>query len=602
MTDISIVPPARDDSARPHRPRQLQTLSRYWRLLARYLRSEWPRMGLLATILLCSIAVQAGTPLLASRFIDRAVEGAALRDLIVLALLTMAVALAGQAAGVAEAWVAENVSWIATNALRADLLAHVLRLDAGFHAEHTTGEMIERVDGDVAILARFFSRFVVYVAGNTLLIAVVLGLLFGVDWRVGLGMSGFVLLGLLAMLRIRAAATPAWAAERQASAGFYGFLSEYLAGTEDVRSSGAGPFVMRRFAEQMRAWFRVWLRAGRWGYAIAVTSQVMFALGTAVAFALGAMQYRSGALSIGAVYLIFQYTDVLRRPTEQLRNEVQDLQQADASIARVDALLGVAPRLADGGVATLPPGPLTVELNGVSFGYAPGVPVLRDVGLRLEAGRVLGVVGRTGSGKTTLTRLLQRLHDPDDGVVRLGGIDVRDVRLADLRARIGVVSQEVQLFSASVRDNLTLFDDDVPDARLAEVLDALGLGAWLRELPDGLSTRLGTGGVGLSAGQAQLLACARLFLRDPDVVILDEASSRLDPARERLLHDALGRLLEGRTGIIVAHRLDTIAFADDILVMEAGMVREHGPRVVLASDPESRFAELLRVAATEARV
>lgn len=599
-TDTQVIRPS--GSAKLRLPHTFQTLSRYRRLLSRYLRPEWLRMGLLAVVLLCSMGVQVTAPLLASRFIDRAVDGAALRSLILLALATMAVALVGQVAGVVEAWVAENVSWAATNALRADLVAHVLRLDAGFHAEHTAGELIERVDGDVTILARFFSRFVVYVAGNAILIVVVLGLLFGVDWRVGLGVSGFVLVGLIVMLRIRAAATPAWAAERQASANFYGSLSEYLAGAEDVRSSAAGPFVLRRFVEVMRAWLRVWLRAGMWGYAIAATSQGIFALGTAAALGLAAMQYRAGALTIGLVYLIFQYTDVLRRPTEQIRNELQDLQQADASIGRVEALLAVAPRLVDDGIAGLPPGPLSVDLDAVTFGYGVGTPVLVGVSLCVEAGRVLGVVGRTGSGKTTLARLIPRFHDPDDGIVRLGGVDIRTVPLADVRTRIGVVSQEVQLFNASVRDNLTLFDDAVPDERLTVVLGALGLGGWLRALPVGLDTRLGPGGAGLSAGQAQLLACGRLFLREPDVIILDEASSRLDPASERLLHDALGRLLAGRTGIVIAHRLDTLAFADDILVLEDGRVRECGERVALARDPGSRFAELLRATSVEARV
>jgi ABC-type multidrug transport system fused ATPase/permease subunit len=157
----------------------------------------------------------------------------------------------------------------------------------------------------------------------------------------------------------------------------------------------------------------------------------------------------------------------------------------------------------------------------------------------------------------------------------------------------------VHLFNTSVRDNLTLFDDGVPDERISTVLDTLGLAGWLRELPRGLDTPLGPGGAGLSAGQAQVLACARIFLRDPDVVILDEASSRLDPATERLVHTALGRLLDGRTGIIVAHRLATVAYADDILVLEDGRVREHGPRLALAADPTSRFAGLLRVATEE---
>jgi len=579
--------------------RVFQSLKRYWRLLAHYLRPEWLRMSLLALILSGTIGVQVVTPLVASRFIDDATSGGALRGLIFLALLTMGLALVGQGAAVAETYVAENVSWAATNELRADLLAHLLRLDASFHNAHTPGELIERVDGDIATLARFFSRFVIYVLGNGILMLGVLALLFHVDWRIGLGLSSFVVIALIAMLRIRATAIPLWAAERQGSADFYGFLGEYLAGLEDIRSSGAGAFVLRRCAEVMRSWLAVTRKAGMKGYALIATSQGLFGIGIAVAFALSAMLYRDGTLTIGTVYLIFQYTEVLRQPSEQIRHEVQDLQQADASIGRVEALLTTAPRLLDGTGTALPPGRLAVELDGVSFGYVEDSPVLREVSVCVEPGRILGIVGRTGSGKTTLTRLIPRFYDPLVGEVRLGGVDVRTVHLAAVRARIGLVSQEVHLFNASVRDNLTLFDDSVPNERISTVLETLGLSNWLQELPRGLDTRLGSGGAGLSAGQAQVLACARIFLRDPDVVILDEASSRLDPVTERLVHAALGRLLDGRTGIIVAHRLSTMAYADDILVLEDGQVREYGPRLALAADPTSRFAGLLQVAAEE---
>jgi ABC-type multidrug transport system fused ATPase/permease subunit len=556
-------------------------------------------MALLALTLCCTIAVQVVTPLVVAEFIDEASSGAALRTLLILAIVTMGLALAGQAVAIAETWAAEHVSWTATNALRADLVAHLLRLDPAFHTAHTPGELIERVDGDVSALARFFSRFVVYVLGNAILILAIVALFFVVDWRVGLGLSVFVLLGLLAMLRIRASATPAWAAERQSSAEFYGFLGEYLAGTEDIRASGAGPFVLRRFAEMMRPWFAATFRAGMWGYGLMATSQGLVVLGTATAFALSAMLYRDGMLTIGTVYLIVQYTVILRTPTEQLRNEIQDLQQADASLGRVEALLQTVSRLTDGPGVTLPPGQLAVELERVSFGYTDDLPALRDVSLRLEPGRVLGVVGRTGSGKTTLTRLLMRFYDPDSGVIRLGGVDLRAVQINAVRIRIGLVTQDIHLFNASVRDNLTLFDDTIPDARLDAALDAVGLGDWQRTLPDGLDTPLGAGGVGLSAGQAQVLACARIFLRDPDIVILDEASSRLDPATERMVQTALARLLDGRTGIIVAHRLATLDLADDILVMENGQVREQGPRLTLAADPASHFAGLLRTAGEE---
>jgi ABC-type multidrug transport system fused ATPase/permease subunit len=573
-------------------------MGRYWRLLAHYLRPHRLRITLLAVILCATIAVQAATPLVASRFINEAVSGAAMRTLVVLAVLTILLGLIGQGLAIAETWAAESVSWEATNALRVDLTAHLLRLDPSFHAARTPGELIERVDGDVGTLARFFSRFVVNIVGNGILMVVVISLLVAVDWRVGFGLAVFVAIALVAMLRIRASSTHQWSAERQGSADFYGFLGEYLAGLEDVRSSGAGAFVLRRCAEAMRTWLTAVRHAQMRGYALAATSEGVFGLGIAFALGLCAVLYHDGALTIGTVYLVFRYTEMLRAPTEQIRNEVQDFQQADASIGRVEELLAETSRLVDGPRGALPPGPLGIELDGITFRYGDGEPVLRDVSVGVPAGRVLGIAGRTGSGKTTLTRLIPRFHDPRCGHVRLGGVDLRDVRLAAVRERIGVVSQDVHLFHASVRDNVTLFDASVPDERVVPVIEEMGLAGWLHGLPDGLDTVL-RAGAGLSAGQAQVLACARILLRDPDVVILDEASSRLDPATERLVHRALGRLLEGRTGIIVAHRLSTLAYADDILVLEDGRVVEHGPQAQLSTDPTSRFARLLQAAGEE---
>jgi ABC-type multidrug transport system fused ATPase/permease subunit len=577
----------------------LRALSRYWHLLSRYLRPQWWRIGLLALILCCTIGVQVATPLVTSAFIDRAISGGELSDLMVLALATIALALLQQGMAIAETGIAEMVSWTATNTLRADLLTHLLRLDASFHTAHTPGELIERVDGDVATLARFFSRFVVYVLGNGILMLGVLGLLYHIDWRVGLVMSGFVVVALIIILRIRAAATPLWAADRQANADFFGFLSEYLAGLQDIRSSGASAFVLRRFAEVLRSWLPITRKAQMWGYGMTAVSMGLFSLGTAASFALCALLYQSGLLTIGVVYLVFRYTRMLREPVEQIRDEIQDLQQADASISRIEALLRIQPRIVDGPVSSLPSGPLAIELENVSFAYAEDAPVLRNVSFSLVPGRVLGVVGRTGSGKTTLTRLLLRSYDPQVGTVRLNGVDLRDVKLAAIRSRIGMVTQEVHLFRASVRDNLTLFEAGFSDERIREILETLGLADWLQELPQGLDTVLLSDGAGLSAGQAQVIACARIMLHDPDLVILDEASSRLDPLTDRLVHTALGRMLEGRTGIIIAHRLATLTYADEILVMEDGQVREHGPRRALMADPNSRFAELLRVATEE---
>jgi ABC-type multidrug transport system fused ATPase/permease subunit len=217
---------------------------------------------------------------------------------------------------------------------------------------------------------------------------------------------------------------------------------------------------------------------------------------------------------------------------------------------------------------------------------------------------VLGLLGRTGSGKTTLTRLLFRLYDPVLGRITLDGDDIRDATLAELRGRIGLVTQEVQLFDASVRDNATLFDPDIPDTRVAEVLTDLGLGDWLSRQPNGLQTVLIAGG-GLSAGEAQLLAFARVFLKDPGLVVLDEASSRLDPASDRLIERALDKLLGGggaprRTAIIIAHKLSTVDRADRIAILDGGRVLETGARAALVADRGSAFAKLLSSGIEEA--
>jgi len=324
----------------------------------------------------------------------------------------------------------------------------------------------------------------------------------------------------------------------------------------------------------------------------------LFAIGNAIAFGMSAILWQEGAITLGTVYLIFQYTELLRRPIEEIRGQMQDLQQAGASVGRIEDLLRIQPKVHDPSrpeqARPLPHGALGVEFEDVSFGYADDEPVLRGVSLRVEPGRLLGLLGRTGSGKSTVTRLLLRFYDPERGVIRLGGVDLRDAKLADLRNRIGMVTQEVQLLHASVRDNLTLFDPAIPDDRILEVLRDLGLGNWYSALADGLDTELASG-TGLSAGEAQLLAFCRVFLRDPGLVILDEASSRLDPATERLIQRATDQLLVGRTGIIIAHHLATVDRVDDVVILEDGEVVERGARVELANDPSTRFSELARV-------
>ncbi len=326
----------------------------------------------------------------------------------------------------------------------------------------------------------------------------------------------------------------------------------------------------------------------------------LFSVGTALAFALSAALYLSGRATLGTAYLLTSYVSMLFYPIELLAQQLRDLQKAGAGLHRVQELLGTERVIVDGTVSSLPSGALSVTFRDVSFVYEDGdQQVLSGLDFRLEPGASLGLLGRTGSGKTTLSRLLFRLYDPSGGSIRLGGTDLRDLTLEALRTRVGMVTQDVQLFQASVRDNLTLFDPSVPDETILGLIEDLGLGEWLARLSDGLDSELSAGGGGLSAGEAQLLAFARVFLKDPGLVILDEPSSRLDPATERLIDRAMMRLVRDRTAIIIAHRLGTVHRVDEIMVMEDGRILEHGPRARLANDPNSRFAGLLRTGMEE---
>lgn len=563
----------------------------YLSLLSSHLRGLGGRVTAMATAVVTGIALQLLAPQLVKRVIDGALAGQPSRLLIPLAVAFVLLAFAQQAMSVLATWLATDIGWRATNRLRADLTRHVLHLDMGFHKRHTPGELIERVDGDVTALGNFFSAMVVTVVGNGLLVAGIVFLLFFESWVVGAFVLAMTLVLLGALGRLHDVAVSWWRDVRESSAIAQGQVGEFTDGTEDIRGVGAEAFVQDRFTTILREWLprhrRGWMGWGiMWaaqeGQAILVTMGVYW---------LGVTFLDAGTMTIGGIYLVIHYVEMMGRPIRQMRDQLQDLQKAGAAIGRINDLQAVRPALPSTGTARLPAGPLSVVLDRVGFAYAdePGRDVLRDVHVAVAPGRVLGVVGRTGSGKSTIARLVTRIHVAHTGEVRIHGHEVSQV--ANLRERVAMVTQDVQLLRATVRDNLTFHDTTIDDDRLLDVIATLGLQEWFATLPDGLDTHLGAGV--LSAGQAQLLAFTRVFLRDPGLVVLDEASSRLDPATEHMLEHAVDRLLDGRTGVVIAHRLHTLQRADDILLLQDGRVVEFGARAELAADPDSAFAGML---------
>jgi ATP-binding cassette subfamily B protein len=625
-------------------------------LLFHYLSPLWlPATGM-ALLLLAEIALQLVNPQVIRYFIDTAQTSAARQILLGAAALFIGISLLQRGVSLGASYMAENVGWSATNALRKDLVLHCLRLDMPFHKQHTPGELIERLDGDVTALANFFSGFVVQVLANALLVLGILGLLFREDLRLGIGLSLYTGAVLAVLRGLQHLAVNRWAAARQASAEQYGFLEEYISGAEEIQTAGAQDYALHRLYQLMRAF----LERSRAAFVVSNLAQnltsILFAIGYAVGLSFGVYLYTHGQASLGTAYLIVYYIGMLSWPLQNIQQQWNDLQQATASIGRIQQLLALRPDVADQVLAVKTParnaeqdrqdgtrmdrindaspasqtrtaqdrqdgnrigrvnsampartapvarGGLSVAFDRVSFAYDGNDQVLHEVSFSLAAGKVLGVLGRTGSGKTTLTRLLFRLYDPSGGAIRLNGVDLRQMPLGTLRARVGMVTQDVQLFKASVRDNLAFFDRSIDDDRISYALKELHLWDWVQARPQGLAAPLAAGGQGLSAGEAQLLAFARVFLKDPGLVILDEASSRLDPLTENLLERAVDRLFAGRTAILIAHRLQTVQRTDELLILEDGRVIEYGSRTHLADDPDSHYSRLLRAGLEQALV
>ncbi|MFC1230087.1 ABC transporter ATP-binding protein [Streptomyces sp. Sce081] len=575
-------------------------------MLVRYLRGERTAMALLALLVPSGIGLQLVAPYLLRGFIDGALSGDSQETLRDLAAWSLVAAVGVLVVTIGTEALSSRIAWRSTNRLRADLVGHCLSRPPDFYHEHPPGELVERMDGDVTRLAAVMSALLLELLAQALLIVGILVALFRLEWRLALVFAPFAAGTLLLLRTLVGRAMPFVTARQRVAADLQGFLEERLAAAEDLRANGASRYTLRQLGDRQEDLYRRARDAARASVRWPATVQGLSAVSVVLALAVSSWLHSRGQLSTGTAFASLSYAMLLRRPLLAVTTRFRDLEDAAASVQRLRDLLGHGAgskdlpghrteRRTGGGV--LPAGRPGVRFDRVSFCYEPDEPVLQDVSFTLRPGEHLGVVGRTGSGKSTVVRLLFGLHHPVTGSVSAGGLDVTKTDLRALRSRVALVTQEVHVFHAALRDNLTFFDRAVPDDRLRAALDEAGLGPWLRALPHGLDTLLGAGARGMSAGEEQQLALARVFLRDPGLVLMDEPTARLDPYSERLLVPALERLLEDRTAVVVEHRPHLLLNADRILVLgDDGKVAEEGERAVLAADPSSRLHTFLRTA------
>ncbi len=553
-------------------------------------------MGII-TFLLLLVLISAGVnlinPRLVSSFIDTAVETGPIYTMINSAILFLVLSVIGQLVTILSTYISKKVAWKTTNSLREDLMRHCFHLGPGFNNTKTPGEMIERIDGDVTFLSNFFSNFVVILISNFILILGILVSLSLVSWIIGLSFVIFSVFMFILIRRINTYSVPYWVKNRDNNATLYGYIEERLYGAEAIKTNGAMKYMFNTLERLMISK----LLSERMAFMISSTTWgstvIMFALGSAGAMGLGAYLYLHNNITIGTVFLIYSYVQMLRTPIEGISNQFQDIQKASASIMRINEVLGNNNLMIDGTQEVLFQDSLRVEFENVTFGYEKDQIVVNNMSFDLPAGESMGVVGKTGSGKTSLVRLVYRFYDCNSGLIKINGQDIRQYKLNTIRDQIALVTQDIQLFHGTLRDNITFFNKDISDSEIENGFIELGLGEWYRALPKGLNTMLKSNEVSISEGEAQLIALTRMFLKDPKLIILDEATANLDPITENLIVTAIKKITKNRTLIIIAHRLHTLRSVDNILVLEDGKNLEFGRRENLEQRMESQYWNLI---------
>jgi ATP-binding cassette subfamily B protein len=541
-----------------------------------------------------AIAVLRGEPTLS--WLQGLPVGEALRLLVLALLAAVLVRLALQGL---QSFNVQAVGQRLTARIRDDLFAHAMALSLRFHDRTPVGKLLTRLTGDVDALAEMFGSGAVGVLADLVTLLVIAITMLSIEWRLGLLLLAAQVPVVLGMLWLQRRYRRANYRVREELSQLNADLQENLQGLEVVQMFRREAVNSQRFAVTTGRYRRAVTGTILYDSAISAMIEWVALVAVAAVLALGGTMVTRGLLGLGTLTTFILFSQRLFDPLRQLAERFTQIQGGLTAVERIGELLEQPVEISDGPAALTSAAAPTrlgageVVFEDVSFAYRPDEPILSNLSFRISPGEHVALVGPTGSGKTTVIRLLCRLYEPQAGRILLDGVDIRDLPQARLRQRLGVVLQDTFLFSGSVADNLRL-DADIPNERLQQLAAELGLAPLLARLPEGLATELRERGGNLSSGERQLLAVARVAMRNPTVLVMDEATAFMDPSTEATLQHDLERLLQQRTAIVIAHRLATVEAADRILVLRRGRLVEQGNHRQLrqAGGLYARLAEL----------